>query len=231
MSDSPIILPHILAGLTAITAGFVALLAPKGRFVHRRSGSVFVWAMVVMGTAGAAMAAMKFHIGFQKVNTVAGLFTVYLVVTALLTVRRRSAPGPMMDIAAMVFALGIGLFSIGVGIDSMGRPKATWFPGVPALIFGAVALLSAYGDFRMIRAGGLQGAQRITRHLWRMCFGLFIAAGSFFLGQAKVFPEELRVFPLLAAPVVLVLLAMAYWWVRMRAWPPRWTSPILSGER
>jgi len=70
-----------------------------------------------------------------------------------------------------------------------------------------------------------------VRHLWRMCFALFIATGSFFLGQAKVFPEELRIFPILAAPVLLVLLAMVYWWVRMRVWPPRWTLPILSGER
>src|SRR6185436_6103713 len=114
VSDSPIILPHILAGLAAITAGFVALFAPKGRPVHRKRGIVFVCAMVVMAIAGAAMAAMKFHIGFQKLNTIAGLFTVYLVVSALLTVRRRSAPGPM-DTGAMVFALVVGIFSIWVG--------------------------------------------------------------------------------------------------------------------
>jgi len=215
MSDSPIILPHILAGLAAITAGFVALFAPKGKAIHRKSGMVFVCAMIVMATAGAAMAAMKFHINFQKVNTIAGLFTVYLVVTALLTVRRRSAPG-RLDVAAMLFALGVGLFSIWIGLDAMNRPNPRWFPGVPATIFGGVALLSAYGDLRMIRAGGLRGVRRITRHLWRMCFGLFIATGSFFLGQAKVFPDDLRIFPLLSVPVVLVLLAMAYWVVRVR---------------
>jgi len=231
MSDAgPVLLAHLLAGLAAITAGFVALFARKGAVIHRKSGIVFVTAMVVMATAGAGMAAMKFHISFQKLNTIAGMFTVYLVVTALLTVRRRSAPGPM-DTAAMVFALLVGLFSIWVGLDALNRPKATWFPTAPALVFGTVALLSALGDLRMIHAGGLKGARRIVRHLWRMCFALFIATGSFFLGQAKVFPEELRIFPILAAPVLLVLLAMVYWWVRMRVWPPRWTLPILSGER
>jgi uncharacterized membrane protein len=231
MSEAgPVLLAHLLAGLAAITAGFVALFARKGEALHRKSGTVFVTAMVVMASAGAGMAAMKFHIGFQKLNTVAGLFTVYLVVTALLTVRRRSAPGTM-DTAAMVFALLVGLFSIWIGLDALNRPKASWFPTVPAFVFGTVALFSAFGDFRMIRAGGLKGAPRIVRHLWRMCFALFIAAGSFFLGQAKVFPEALRIFPLLATPVVLVLLAMVYWWIRMRVWPPRWTLPTLSGER
>ena len=28
-------------------------------------------------------------------------------------------------------------------------------------------------------------SQRVVRHLWRMCFGLFIAAGSFLLGPSN----------------------------------------------
>jgi hypothetical protein len=37
----------------------------------------------------------------------------------------------------------------------------------------------------MLLRGGVLGAKRIARHLWRMCFGLFIAAGSFFLGPSN----------------------------------------------
>jgi len=40
-------------------------------------------------------------------------------------------------------------------------------------------------DVRMLARGGVLGARRIARHLWRMCFGLFIAAGSFFLGPSN----------------------------------------------
>jgi hypothetical protein len=46
-------------------------------------------------------------------------------------------------------------------------------------------LLAAAGDVRMLLRGGVLGAKRIVRHLWRMCFGLFIAAGSFFLGPSN----------------------------------------------
>jgi hypothetical protein len=46
-------------------------------------------------------------------------------------------------------------------------------------------LLAASGDVRMLVGGGVFGARRIARHLWRMCFGLFIAAGSFFLGPSN----------------------------------------------
>ncbi|HEX4537033.1 MAG TPA: hypothetical protein VH140_08810 [Candidatus Acidoferrum sp.] len=37
----------------------------------------------------------------------------------------------------------------------------------------------------MLARGGVFGTQRVARHLWRMCFGLFIAAGSFFMGPSN----------------------------------------------
>jgi hypothetical protein len=50
-----------------------------------------------------------------------------------------------------------------------------------------------------------------------MCFALWVATGSFFLGQADEFPEPLRVFPLLAIPAFLPLLVLPYWLWRVRA--------------
>jgi hypothetical protein len=92
-------------------------------------------------------------------------------------------------------------------------------PAAPVFGLGAVAVLAALLDVRMM-ARGIQGAHRIARHLWRMCFALFIAATSFFLGQTKgspahVFPEPLRSGAVLAIPVVLVLLLMFYWLARV----------------
>ena len=48
-----------------------------------------------------------------------------------------------------------------------------------------------------------------------MCFALWIATASFFLGQADEFPEALRIMPLLCTPVLLVLLLMFYWLARV----------------
>ena len=53
------------------------------------------------------------------------------------------------------------------------------------------------GDIRVLRSGPLTGASRIARHLWRMCFSLFVATGSFFLGQADELPDAFRVWPVL----------------------------------
>jgi hypothetical protein len=49
-----------------------------------------------------------------------------------------------------------------------------------------------------------------------MCFALFIAALSFFIGQAHVFPKPIRIPGLLALPVLAVLVTMLYWLWRIR---------------
>ena len=70
----------------------------------------------------------------------------------------------------------------------------------------------------MIARGGLVGTARIARHLWRMCTALFIAVGSFFLGQPQVFPDALRNAPVLrAVPVFLVLGSLVFWMIRVRS--------------
>jgi hypothetical protein len=82
---------------------------------------------------------------------------------------------------------------------------------------GTVMLLAAAGDVRMLVRGGVFGVQRITRHLWRMCFGLFIATGSFFLGQgSKVFPAFVLKSNVLFIPAILPLILLIFWLIRIR---------------
>ena len=208
-----LVLVHIVAGLAAILAGTVALSAAKGGTLHRKAGAMFVATMIVMGSMGAIMAAGRLENPLQKFNIIAGLFVVYLVATALLTVRME-ARKRWIDVAALVAAIGIATFSLGMALLTTPDPKFRWFPTVPAAIFGTVALLAAIGDVRMIRAGGLKGKHRIARHLWRMCVAMFIATGSFFAGQAKVFPPEYRSAALMFGPMLAVLAVMIYWWVK-----------------
>src|SRR5678815_1942852 len=83
-------------------------------------------------------------------------------------------------------------------------------------LFGTVGTLAGASDIRILRSGPLKGASRIARHLWRMTFALFIAALSFFIGQAKVIPKPIRITPLLMTPVLVVLVTMLYWLWRVR---------------
>ena len=82
-------------------------------------------------------------------------------------------------------------------------------------MFGIAGLAGGLLDARLLYAGANQGAHRNARHLWRMGFALWIATTSFFLGQAKLFPEPVRESGLLAVPVLLVAGMVLYWLVRV----------------
>jgi len=80
----------------------------------------------------------------------------------------------------------IGLLTWMNGINVL-RSRRTSQDGVPVgmmFFFGSICLLAAAGDVRMLLHGGVSGVQKLA-HLWRMCYGLFIAAGSFFFGGAN----------------------------------------------
>ena len=49
-----------------------------------------------------------------------------------------------------------------------------------------------------------------------MTFALFMATGSFFLGQADEFPESLRIWPALWVLALAPLVMLAYWMWRVR---------------
>ncbi len=49
-----------------------------------------------------------------------------------------------------------------------------------------------------------------------MCFGLFIATGSFFLGQTQFVPAPIRVVPLLLVLAIAPLVLLLYWVWRVR---------------
>ena len=195
---------HIIAGLIGIVSGFIALYTLKGAKLHRKSGMIFVYAMLAVAITGTAMGALILEMS----AVIPGTLTFYLVITALRTVRHPDLKFHWIDLAAMLWGLTVGIISIIYGLVAEGQPTALY------IVFGTVALLAAFGDIRML-SRGIQGKQRITRHLWRMCLALFIATGSFFLGQSDEFPEQFRNYGVLAIPVLLVLSTMFYWLARI----------------
>jgi len=204
---------HIIAGSIAIVAGFISVFAVKGLKLHRKSGIVFVYAMVVLSLTGAVIAILK----HQPPNVIGGSLAFYMVTTALLTVRPRDQRSRWIDAGAFAVGTTVGVLAMKTGFDALntGNGRINGVPAGMMFFFATVALLAALGDIRMMLAGGLQGAHRIARHLWRMCFSLFIAAGSFFLGQAKVIPKPIRIFPLLAFLALLPLVLLLYWLARV----------------
>ena len=213
MPFSPLLPVHIAGGIVGILSGTAAMSFRKGSPRHALAGKVFVAAMLTNASAAVYLAVLK----HQTNNIGGGILTFYLILTAWLTARRRDGETRVYDWLALLFPVVLGVLTWMNGIRVL-RSGASSEDGVPVgmmFFMGTVMLLAAAGDVRMLLRGGVLGAKRIVRHLWRMCFGLFIATGSFFLGQQQVFPAWLRGSPALFIPALLPLVSLIFWVFRV----------------
>jgi hypothetical protein len=143
-----------------------------------------------------------------------GVMTFYMVATAWATARRRGGETWIFDWGALLVASAFGAVAVTFGFRALDGQMD--YPPVVYFIWGSVALLSAAGDIRMLVRGGVFfGAQRIVRHLWRMCLGLFIASGSFFLGKQNVFPISWRGAKVWYVLAFLPLVLLIFWLLRV----------------
>jgi hypothetical protein len=166
--------------------------------------------MLVMCVGGATIALVRSKA--PSINVPSALLTAYMVVTGITTVRAPYTGSRHLAIGGMVLALGLGIADISFAYDAIeSGGKRQGIPWYMFVVFATVALLASAGDFQILRTGALTGARRLVRHLWRMGYALFVAAGSFFLGQAKVIPKPIRIPALLALPVAAVIITMFYW--------------------
>jgi len=213
---------HIGGGFIGLASGAVAAFARKGGYLHRKAGTVFVVSMLVMATFAAYLAVA---VPDQITNLFIGAFAFYLVATAWMTVRRREGTTGLFEKIALFVALclcapfAILAFQLATGLAPLFK-SAVPFEG-PVLIaiygFTSVLAIAAIGDAKVVLAGGISGAPRIARHLWRMCLGLTLATGSAFTnGFARLLPGPYHVPAFFFFPQFLPLGLLIFWIIRVR---------------
>jgi Ca2+/Na+ antiporter len=213
---------HIGGGTLALGSGIVAAAARKGGFLHRAAGSVFVASMLIMAIFAAYLAVAM---PGQILNLVIAAFTLYLVATAWMTVKRTDARvGPPERIALIVALLlcapfAVLSFQLATGAAPMFKSAVPLKGPVLVAIYGFTLVLgiAAMADARVVLAGGISGVRRIARHLWRMCLGLTLAAGSAFTnGLPRLLPGPMHVSSVFFLPQFVPLGLLIFWMVRVR---------------
>jgi uncharacterized membrane protein len=214
---------HIAAGAVGLISGAIAVFAPKGGYLHRRAGTIFVASMLVT-------AVFAVYLGFavpdQITNVFIGTFALYLVATAWMTVRRRQGASRIFEKLALFVSLclcapfAILTFQLAAGLPPL-FVSAVPFKG-PILIaiyaFTTVLALAAIGDARIAFGGEISDVARISRHLWRMCLALTLATGSGFTnGFARLLPGPYHVPMSFFLPQFVPLGLMIFWMIRVRA--------------
>jgi uncharacterized membrane protein len=202
---------HYLFGLAAVLAGALALSSFKGARLHRQSGRAFAITMMMMALSGCVLAWLK----PMPIALVAGAFTLYLVLSGWLSIKRAQRPAGAPELGQALLALSLGLISVVAAWPALhGNKEAADF-----LFFATLALTATALDVRLLLRGGLQrmeGPSRLRRHLWRMGMALFIATGSLFTGPgARVFPPAWRDSGWMSLPELAVLAVTAYYLIKL----------------
>jgi hypothetical protein len=226
---NPLVALHIAAGTVGLIAGAASLALRKGGRAHLRAGRVFAPAMLLMSGSSVVLALAK----GEPDNVVVGALTFYLVASGWRAVR-----GPRgwsrFDAVALVWVGLAALASFAYGLAAASSPDGR-HGGVPAQdLYALTAIVAAFAgsDVRRAVRGVASALQSLRRHVWRMCFAMFIATLSLFFGQAQIFPDAVRATGVHLVPVYLVAGVTVFWLIRLhfslgrrtggpRAHPPR----------
>lgn len=209
---------HGVAGSGIVLAGVLALVSRKGSRLHRQCGKIFV---LLLGLMALVIAASAIAPATQLVSALGMIFTAltcYLVLTSWFTVTTPAAtPGKFALIApAMALSIAAGALFLGWQARTGQLALDDDIPVSAYFGFAGIASLAACADFSVLLRGGISGAQRLFRHLWRMCFALYFSVATLFTGPGSIlFPDNIRGTWPLMLPENIVLLASLYFGVQI----------------
>jgi hypothetical protein len=200
---------HIAGGMLALLSGGVAVAMRKGGAMHASAGKCFAVSMLVLGVTASILEPFRSPPG----SPIGGIMVCYFVATSWMTARRRDGATGTFEIIACAAALGTAVLIAWGGVTGA---ATTPVGSGPVFVLAGLCLLAGIGDLKAILRKKLTPAQRLSRHLWRMCFAFFIATGSFFLGQQDIMPKAVRGSPVLFVLAFAPFAVMLFWLVRLR---------------
>ena len=165
---------HIICGTTGLLLGSYILFAKKGDTLHKKTGIVFFYAMVINALVSLVLA----NIHPNVFLFIVGIFSLYMLFTGKRYLQKKSIADVQRSdrrILGLMLLFGIGF--IGLGIFYI--VKGSNFGFVP-IVFGFISLLFVRQDYKNFK--GLSTVKNfwLITHLQRM-IGAYIAAVTAFL--------------------------------------------------
>lgn len=208
---------HILSGAIAVLMGAITFAVRKGASSHINAGRVFTAAMVLSSFLGAILGLVKFETFYITFH--AGVLGMTLVLSGWLLARMRSGHRGASFVAIGCVNLLNTAGLVAAGFCALTFPDQTLrgFAAVDYFFLAGMAGVALINDLLVLLRKTSSDRQRIAQHLWRMCVGFFIAAGSAFTGPgAGIFPEVVRNSGILSLPELTIILLMLFWLFRIQ---------------
>lgn len=174
MSESTIqllIYSHIVSGAIALLTGSVSLVAKKGGFLHRKSGLIFVFTMLVSTTLSMTVAVQPNHINTFLFSI--GILTIYFVIGGYLALRyKKKYVNLIADrcLALSMFVIGIAMMSNAFFLNEF---------NIAVFAFGALGTVFAIKDFANFYFHEELHKHWLTLHLGKITGGYISAFTAF----------------------------------------------------
>jgi hypothetical protein len=207
---------HIASGAIAVLMGAITLGVRKGARSHIITGRVFTVCMGLSSLLGALLGLIKFENFYITFH--AGVLGMTLVLSGWMLARVQNG-----HLGARFVAIGFVNFLntaglIAAGFCALTLPEQTLrdFAAADYFFLAGMAGVAFVNDLVILLRKTLSDRHRIAQHVWRMCIGFFIAAGSAFTGPgASIFPETVRNSGVLSLPELTIILLMLFWLFRI----------------
>lgn len=171
---------HILAGSLALLSGPVAMFNQDGGRIHRQSGKIYFWSMMVIFVTSIVLSVIRANWFLFMV----GIFSTYLITTAYraLSLKKLHSgqKAAKVDWIILVVSAVAGLGLLGMGLLLLVRSGNTF--GLVPLVFSLVMLSGVKGDYQRFTVPPAEKNHWLKKHIIGMMGG-YIATITAFLVQ------------------------------------------------
>ena len=191
---------HIIAGAVALITAGIAMIAAKGKRHHINSGRVYFWSMAVIFATSIPLAVIKSNVFLFLIS----IFSFYMAFAGLRFAHNRKGVPARMDFIAVYLMLASGAGMLITAVVFMVQGDTRY---IVLLVFGTIALVLGYTDFRTHRDRTAKGKERIARHLTSMLGGTIAVVTAFVVTNFALEPRWL----LWILPTVIGTPVIAWW--------------------
>jgi hypothetical protein len=198
---------HIAAGFSALLAACVATVTKALNLAHKWhvvSGRIFFGGM----TAILLTAVPLSLIGGNSFLLLVSIFSFYLAAAGWSYARNRRGTAQRMD---WVRSVGMAITSVVMAAYGILQLTSNNNNGIIMLVFSIIGAALSIGDIRTLRAGGVTGKERISRHLTMMLAGFIACITAFVTVNFRFNPN----YVLWLAPTVVITPIIVIWNIKI----------------
>ncbi len=182
---SLLLMVHIAAGAATLLSALVAIVAKLADTAHRHhviAGRVFFYGMALIFVTALGMSLIRFNVPMLFI----AIFSFYFAwMGRRFAVNRRGTPSQVDRVIVPLMLLIFLLMAISGFVMLIVYEQDF---GIVSIIFGVIGVVNAYGDWQILRQGGIKGKQRIAEHLGKMLGGTIAAVTAFLVVNVEFEP-------------------------------------------